>query len=242
MTKPTVGELFAGIGGIGLGFERAGFDVKWANEIDPYACKVYAKNFPHVELIQEDVRVWEPEERHRVDVLTGGFPCQPVSVAGKQKAQKDERWLWPGFVRIIGCLRPRIVVIENVPGLRNAAEGEAFREVLRDLATLRYDAEWEGIPASALGAPHLRWRIWIVAYTESITRLHQPNDEERTQRLPDNQNYWISNPWDETSSKICRVDDGVPNRVDRSKRLGNAVVPQVAEVVARAIKPFLTAI
>ncbi len=236
MAKPTVGELFAGIGGIGLGFERAGFEVRWANEIDPHAWRVYAKNFPQVELIQEDIRVWEPEERHRVDVLTGGFPCQPVSVAGKQKAQKDERWLWPGFVRVIGHLRPRLVVIENVPGLRHAAEGTAFREVLRDLAALGYDAEWESISASAVGAYHFRERMFCVAYPDSsgLERLYKKNWRKHLQSTQ-------GSLWQEwkTEPNMDRVAYGLPSQVDRLRCLGNAVVPQVAEVVAKAVKSFL---
>ena len=277
MTKPTVGELFAGIGGIGLGFERAGFEVKWANEIDPYACKVYAKNFPHVELIQEDVHVWEPEERHRVDVLTGGFPCQPVSEAGRQKAQRDPRWLWPAFKRIISHLRPGVIIIENVPGLRYAAEGKAFWEVLGNLATLGYNAEWESIPACAVGAPHQRDRIWIMAYSEDDgprwgkqlaksrkearnvaypKRQRDENDKQRTTAGTSGtmQEETQERQWFRLDSRQChdnsrrnwsvepnvgRVAHGVSARMDRIKGLGNAVVPQVAEVVAKAVKPWL---
>src|SRR5439155_9652602 len=96
-----------------------------------------------------------------VDVLCGGFPCQPVSFAGRRRGTADERWLWPEFARIIRLLRPRYALMENVPGL---LVGGGMAEVLGDLATCGYDAEWDCIPAAAVGAPHLRYRVFIVAY------------------------------------------------------------------------------
>jgi DNA (cytosine-5)-methyltransferase 1 len=96
-----------------------------------------------------------------VDLIAGGFPCQPFSNAGKRQGKDDIRWLWPEFARVIGDLRPRYVLVENVPGLLAGHGG--MGAVLGDLATLGYDAEWDSIPASAVGAPHLRYRVWIVA-------------------------------------------------------------------------------
>ena len=236
MTKPTVGELFAGIGGFGLGFERAGFEVKWANEIDPYACKVYAKNFPHVELIQEDIRVWEPEERHKVDVLTGGFPCQDISSAkttGGPRANLSgsKSGLWKEMARVVRLLHPRIVVVENVQALRRVGLGE----VLGDLATLGYDAEWCSLSACSLGFPHMRKRVFIVAYPygsiQSVSTQH-----EKTQELPTFTGFVGENGW-EAPPEALGMANGLSSRMDRL--IGNAVVPQVAEVVARAVKPFL---
>jgi site-specific DNA-cytosine methylase len=180
----TVGELFAGIGGFGLAAQRVGWTVKWFSEIDRYATAVYRRHFPDAENVGDITafladatgsrgqqirgRCSEPREttkdapsrRYGVDVLTGGFPCQPVSVAGQQKAQADDRWLWPHFARVIRVLRPRYVVVENVPGLLARGMGD----VLGDLASIGYDAEWESLSAAAFGAPHIRDRVWIVAY------------------------------------------------------------------------------
>ncbi len=110
------GELFAGIGGIGLGLERAGMEVRWHVEKDEYCRRVLAKHWPDVARY-EDVKDVGAHNLEPVDLICGGFPCQPVSVAGKRKAQDDERWLWPEFSRILRELRPRYALMENVPGL-----------------------------------------------------------------------------------------------------------------------------
>ncbi len=161
----TVGELFAGIGGFGLGFERAGFQVKWQVEIDDYATRVLEKHWPGVEGFR-DVRECGAHNLAPVDVVCGGFPCQPHSLAGRRAASADERDLWGEFARIIREVRPRWVVAENVPGLLSSEDGRFFGRVLRDLAESGYDAEWDCIPASAVGAPHRRDRVWIVAYPQ----------------------------------------------------------------------------
>jgi DNA (cytosine-5)-methyltransferase 1 len=155
----TVGSLFSGIGGLDLGLERAGMHVIWQSEIDPYASSVLAKHWPDVPNLGDITKVdWDGIEAP--DLVCGGFPCQPVSEAGRRLAQDDERWLWPELARCVRHLRPRYVLVENVPGLLVRGMGD----VLGDLADLGYDAEWESIPAAAVGAPHLRWRVFIVAY------------------------------------------------------------------------------
>jgi len=151
-----IGSLFAGIGGLELGLERAGLGrVVWQCEIDPLCREVLARHWPEARRF-EDVRAttFPP-----VDVLCGGFPCQPVSLAGRRRAQADERWLWPAFAQAIKAAAPAIVVAENVPGLRTAG----LRDVLADLAALGFDAEWTCIGAFDFGAPHFRRRIVVVA-------------------------------------------------------------------------------
>ena len=133
----TVGSLFSGIGGFDLGLERAGMRVVWQVENDAYCRKVLAKHWPDVPCY-EDIHDCGAHNLEEVDVICGGFPCQPVSVAGKQLAQDDERWLWPEFARLVGELRPRHVFVENVPGILVRGLGD----VLGDLAALGYDAEW----------------------------------------------------------------------------------------------------
>ena len=157
----TFGSLFAGIGGMDLGLERAGMKCVWQVEIDSYAQKVLAKHWPHVRR-HDDVRTFPPEPAAdwRCDGIAGGFPCQPVSLAGKQLAQQDERWLWPEFCRVLRVLRPGFALLENVPGLLVRGMGD----ILGDLAALGFDAEWQVLPAAAFGAPQLRERVFILAY------------------------------------------------------------------------------
>jgi DNA (cytosine-5)-methyltransferase 1 len=158
-------SLFAGIqvGGLELGLERAGMTVVGQVEINEFCRRVLAKHWPDVER-HDDVRTavdwWQSADRPRVDVVAGGFPCQPVSVAGRGLAQADERWLWPAFADVVRQLRPRYAIMENVPGLLGRGAGD----VLGDLAACGYDAEWDCIPAAAVGAPHLRYRWLCVAY------------------------------------------------------------------------------
>jgi len=161
MKRLTVGSLFSGIGGIDLGLERAGMEIRWHSEIDPYASRVLAKHWPGVpnlgDITRIDFTAVEP-----VDVLAGGFPCQDISTAGKGAGIEGERsGLWREYARAVGELRPRYVFVENVAALLV----RGLDRVLGDLAALGYDAEWDCIPASALGAPHRRDRLWLVAHT-----------------------------------------------------------------------------
>lgn len=161
--RPTFGSLFAGIGGIDLGLERAGWRGRWQVEYEPFCQRVLAHHWPDVQRYGDIKDVdWSGVER--VDLVAGGFPCQPVSYAGRGLAQDDVRWLWPEFERSIRALRPRYVLVENVPGLLR----RGFDDVLSGLAALGYDAEWDCIPAAAVGAPHLRDRVWVVAYADGI--------------------------------------------------------------------------
>ena len=155
----TVGSLFSGIGGIDLGLERAGMTVKWHSEIDPYACRVLKKYWPDVPNLGNIKEIdWANVEP--VDVIAGGYPCQPFSTAGKRQGDKDERHLWPYFLRAISELRPRFALLENVRGHLSMG----FDRVLGDLAEIGYDAEWQIVSAASVGAPHRRDRIICVAY------------------------------------------------------------------------------
>ena len=159
----TVGSLFSGIGGIDLGLERAGFEIAWQVEIDEYASKVLAKHWPDVTRYG-DIRECGKHNLTPVDLICGGFPCQPHSLAGRRRASGDERDLWSEFYRVICELRPAWVLAENVPGLLSSENGRFFGRVLRDLARCGYDAEWQVLSAEAVGAPHLRERVFIVGY------------------------------------------------------------------------------
>jgi DNA (cytosine-5)-methyltransferase 1 len=170
-------DLFSGIGGFSLGLERAGFRTVAFCEIEPYPRAVLAKHWPGVP-IYDDIRTLSADTLRRdgiaVDAICGGFPCQDLSFAGKRAGIEGARsGLWSEYARLIGEIRPRVAIMENVPGLLSAGHGR----VLGDLAALGYDAVWDCIPASALGAPHRRDRVWIAAYAAGGTRCgwHRPN-------------------------------------------------------------------
>ena len=305
-----VGSLFSGIGGIEIGFEKAGFETGWFIENDLYAQQVLRKQFPQAK-IYGDIKDIDFRTVPKVDILTGGFPCQDISNAGKRAGIEGSRSsLWKYYLEAIRTLRPRFAFIENVSALLN----RGLHVVLADLAKIGYDAEWHCVPASAIGANHKRDRIYILAYpdinpnrawpgeTEEKNKIPSINREERCSRVPGRTNNEISrtdkcgllhrqaeeqstkgrkptqcksrpssedvantrkcrifggskriqsekkhdaetkgrdvspNGWWATEPGLGRVADGIPNRVDRIKCLGNAVVPQVAEVFAKAIK------
>lgn len=167
MPKPyTVGSLFAGIGGIDLGLERTGyFRTAWVCERDAYCQRVLAQHWPDVPVYDDVADIGE--DTPAVDVIAAGFPCQPVSHAGRRKAQDDERWLWPHVERCIRVLRPSGVVLENVAGLFTAG----FDDVIGGLAACGYNAEWDCIPAAAVGAPHRRDRVFVVAARPDVANV-----------------------------------------------------------------------
>lgn len=159
----TVGSLFSGIGGIDLAFEAAGFDIAYQVEINDYCTQVLQKHWRNVRRNRD---IFECRTLPPTDVITAGFPCQPFSVAGQQRGEQDERFLWPEILRVVAANRPRVVFLENVPGLRTNDGGRTFKRVLRELAEIGYDAQWHHLWAKDVGAPHPRERLFIVAHTE----------------------------------------------------------------------------
>lgn len=155
-----IGSLFSGGGGLDLAVEAVfGGATVWHAEVDPAASRVLAARWPGVPNLGDVTAVdWSSVEP--VDVICGGYPCQPDSLAGKGLSEDDERWLWPEVARAIGVLRPRVVVLENVPG--HFVRG--FRTVLGSLASLGFDADWTLVRASDVGAPHRRERLFVVAW------------------------------------------------------------------------------
>jgi DNA (cytosine-5)-methyltransferase 1 len=261
----TFGSLFAGIGGLDLGLERAGMHCAWQVEIDDYCNKVLTKHWPGVPKFR-DVRSVGAHNLPAVDLICGGFPCQPHSNAGKRKGAVDDRDLWPEFARLVCELRPQWVLAENVPGLLSTDSGRFFGTILGELAALGYDAEWDCLPAAAVGAPHLRERTFIIAHAHDERRqeqhsaavaataaeyrgvfaLNADSHQARRQSRADEEaaGRWVPNlserfsggrgPW-RTEPDVDRVADGIPHRMDRLRGLGNAVVPQVAELIGRWI-------
>lgn len=164
----THASLFSGIGGFDLAAKWAGWTNAFNCEIDPFCRKVLKYHFPDAEQYGDirttDFTIW----RDRIDVLTGGFPCQPFSLAGKRKGAEDDRYLWPEMLRVIRTVRPRWVVGENVYGIVNWSEGMVLDTVCSDLEAAGYEVQPYIIPACGVGAPHRRDRCWFVAGVETM--------------------------------------------------------------------------
>jgi DNA (cytosine-5)-methyltransferase 1 len=251
----TVGSLFAGIGGFDLGFERAGFKTVWQVEKNAYCRRVLRKNFPNASRKVTDVRFAGARNLLPVDVICGGFPCQDISNAGKREGIDGEQsGLWAHMFRIVSELRPKYVVVENVAALL----GRGIGRVLGDLSSIGYDAEWEAISAADVGAPHLRERVWIAAYNSSVGlgkgwagRSDPGRKGESQQSLQvayanifpvvrasiarKECDPWMPEP------EVDRVVDGLSVRVVAAelRSLGNAVVPQIPELIAKRIREVL---
>tara|TARA_B110001454_G_scaffold93531_1_gene89118 strand:- start:164 stop:1150 length:987 start_codon:yes stop_codon:yes gene_type:complete len=314
-------DLFSGIGGFSLGLHRAGMNTVQFVEKDPYCRQILEKNFPGVP-IHDDIRTFKYDKP--VQLICGGFPCQPFSQAGLRRGKDDDRHLWPQMARIIQEVRPRWVIGENVSGIINLE----LDEVLATLEGKNYQCQTLVIPACAVNAPHRRDRVWIVGYTEqdgsstaeksrisgspstrSSKRENKTIESQRTGRRENNGNvahtisnserspygertFWASdnkqNNWDKiwddfrnrcetmahsesigiqggwttgeqepktyggeklsmcggsrentdfwaVEPKLGRVANGIPRRVDRLKALGNAVVPQIVEIIGKAV-------
>lgn len=230
----TVYEAFCGIGGFSLGFKRAGFEIVGGCEIDPYARAVYTKNFG----IEPDGDI-RTIQSVQADIICGGFPCQDISIANPNRKGLDgERsGLWFELSRIIKNSSPRWVVLENVSALLGLGMGD----VLRSLSEIGYDAEWDCLPASAFGATHRRDRIFIIAYPSS-KGLSRHQSRQCEQEIDDfkrltfsGYDYFYGSKYPHIPENL-RVDDGVPNRLDRTRCLGNAIVPQISYFIAKRIK------
>ena len=242
-----IGSLFSGIGAFELGLERAipGAHTVWQVEQDPYARAVLAKHWPNARRYN-DVREVGAHNLEPVDLICGGFPCQDISAAGKRAGITGSRsGLWSEYARIIRELRPRFVVVENVPALRFWGMGRVLGDLM---ATGGNYAIMDCIPAAAVGAPHRRDRIFLVAYTDGepirnkqsirkkrqkSTKLGSNGEEKPLARFRPNEVSRITG-WS-SMSRVCRNHHGVSNRLDRMRCLGNAVVPQVAEVVGDVV-------
>ena len=249
-----VGSLFSGIGGFDLGLQRAGMEITWQVEIDEYCRRVLEKHWPGVPRFG-DIRECGAHNLGPVDLICGGFPCQPFSHAGKRKGKDDDRHLWPEMLRVISEVRPRWIIGENVPGIISME----LDNLLSDLEGEGYSCETLIIPACAVDARHRRDRVWIVAHHEGLGALRLPIRSWGSQQAEINiagQSEDVAYPetiyaqrfknrqrqresggdcrWP-VEPDICRVAYGIPRRVERLKALGNAVVPQIPEILGRMI-------
>lgn len=244
----THGSLFSGIEGFGLGAHWAGYNTIFMVERNQYCRKLMAKHFPTIP-IHDDIRTFDGKPyQYAVDVVSGGFPCQPFSAIGLGKGKKDHRYLWPEVPRILDEVRPAWVLFENVPRII----GMAFDDVCADLEGKGFEVEAVVLPASAVGADHIRQRVFFVGYNrhhaDAMRRRQQqrqlagePGMEKPGQvleptRLPD-PNWRITGF--KNKSEVLRAANGVPGGLDaivRIRACGNAVVPQLVGRLFQYIK------
>lgn len=232
----TFGSLFAGIGGLDLGFERAGLKCLWQVEINPFSRRVLQMHWPEVPK-HDDVRTFphDCQQAIPVEVICGGFPCKQTSVAAAIHGRRNglsgkDSGLWYEMQRIVGQLQPRIVVVENPPS-------RFLATVSRGLAKLGYRVHSQPLQAAGVGAPHLRRRVFVISHRHKsrleIARAFGSSPTDGEPGGTANRDVWVS-----SLAGVLRVDDGIPGRVDRRERIiavGNAVVPQVAELIGRRL-------
>jgi DNA (cytosine-5)-methyltransferase 1 len=254
-------DLFSGIGGWSVGLERTGaFETAAFCEIDARCRQVLARHWPETP-IYDDVRTISADRLAgdgvgHIDVITAGFPCQDVSIAGARQGIEGERsGLWGEVARLAGELRPGFVLLENVANLLAGDRGAWFGRVLGDLAALGYDAEWHCLPASYVGAPHHRDRVWIIADRDQVGR-NRPGGYPLAEHVLYDRSQWSSAPfggwrdvvdwlesadathlWEAADGAPRRMADGVLRGLDSPAigACGNAVVPQIPELIGRAI-------
>lgn len=242
MTEYNYIDLFHGIGGFALGAHWSGmmFENHFCSDIEPYAQKLYKLRFPDSIQLGDITKINTEDLKQYGDkwIITGGFPCQDISIAGKGEGIHGERsGLWFEYWRLINDLRPDFAIMENVGMLVR----RGLREILGGLSDIGYNAEWQSISANEVGAWHKRERIWIISYPDKM-RLQRSSpqynilDESKAiQRL--SRRFGAKN--DLPSPRFCRGIDGIPRKVDRLIGTGNAIVPQIAELLFNQIKVYL---
>ena len=249
----TFGSLFAGIGGMDLGLERAGMRCLWQVEINAKRRQLLALRWPDAQQ-WDDVKTWPQPHSKRVDLICGGFPCQDISLDGKRAGIDGERsGLWSEYARIVRHFRPRFVLVENVAALLIPTERGSpapISRVLSDLAACGYDAEWDCLPASAFGAYHERDRVFILAHAAGIDGRSHDFLEAGREWGASLQSRRLSGMALATDGKrqnsrlgceprLDRLVRRIPGAVDRLEGVGNSVFPAVAEWIGRRIVEHL---
>lgn len=228
----TVLSLFSGIGGFDLGFQAAGLATVQLCEIDPYCRDILGRHFPGVPIHGDIATLKVPH----VDVVCGGPPCQPASLAGARRGESDERWLWPEFLNACARARPVWIVAENPIGIVSI-EPRGLGWIIGEMEAMDFEVLPVIIGADDVGAPHRRTRVFIVAHANGIgCDTSGPGNSQ-----------WQTPAWSPyrlvragrsglfPAPRIYRMADGLPNWVDRTSTLGNAVVPRIAEIIGHAI-------
>jgi DNA (cytosine-5)-methyltransferase 1 len=254
----THGSLFSGIGGFDLAAEWMGWENKFHCEWNEFGQKVLKYYWPESELFTDIIKSDFTKYANKIDVLTGGFPCQPYSTAGKRLGKEDERHLWPEMLRVIREVKPSWVVGENVLGLVNWNGGLVFHEVQTDLENEGYEVQPFLLPAAAVNAPHRRDRIWFVAYSNGrrlerdVQRFGNTLQYDEKRKTP---NIFDSSAFDKWEIKERSIGDirakyGLSEGLDDCtiseariikegiKAYGNAIVPQVVYQIFKTIELY----
>ena len=260
----THASLFSGIGGFDLAAQWAGWENLFHCEWNPFGQKVLKHHFPNSISYNDITKTDFTIHRGQVDILSGGFPCQPYSSAGKQLGKEDERHLWPEMLRTIREVKPRWVVGENVRGLVSWNDGLVFHEVQSDLEAEGYEVQSFLIPASSIGARHQRQRIWFIAYSKcsrleywskarNLSKKENKAFEQRCEftKIVEANGSRFDNIWEidlQVEELVCRGNDGIPKELDNItfpkwrkesiKAYGNAIVPQVAFNIFKSINEY----
>ena len=242
-------DLFSGIGGFALAAYWANlrFDEHYFSEVNPYCVELYKKRFPNAiplgDITKVDLITLKNSGGGGNWLVSGGFPCQPHSLAGERNAENDKRDLWPECNRVLREIRPSIALFENVPGLLNSSGGRFFNRVLSDISKSGYDAEWQTISASQTDAPHKRERIWIIAHTAGVRpskiKFQNRNYFEKSEKSPEawkalrliTAGAFTLENWEAHEQILTGTYDGLSESVDAIAGVGNAIVPQCAELI-----------
>ena len=246
-------SLFSGIGGFDLAAHWAGWNNVFHCEWNPFGQSVLKYHFPNSISYNDITKTDFTVHANKIDILSGGFPCQPYSIAGLRKGKDDERHLFPEMLRAIKEIRPRWVIGENVRGLVSWNEGLVFDEVCADLENEGYEVQPFIIPASSVNAPHRRERIWFIAYAnlQRIDKYDFAAVTNKTERQYCEKDF-IEKPgsWEEfpIESEVRGRNDGLPEGLDAKtfsywekesiKAYGNAIVPQVSFEIFKTINTF----
>lgn len=240
-------SLFSGIGGFDLAAQWMGWENVFQVEKDAFCQKVLSKNFPDTQRYGDIKEFDGTKYRGAVDIITGGFPCQPYSSAGKRKGKDDDRHLWPEMLRVIGEVQPTYIVGENVDGIINWSKGLVFEEVQKSLEDQGFEVQSYLLPACGVQGSHRRYRVWFVAHS---TKEPFQEYEVYKKSWPISRESGVSSArtacdiWTPSRStnfaELAGELHGVPNRVDRVGALGNAIVPQVAFQIFKAIEQTIT--
>jgi DNA (cytosine-5)-methyltransferase 1 len=252
------GSLFSGIGGFDLAAEWIGWENIFHCEWNSFGQKVLKHHFPNAISYEDITKTDFSIHRGAIDIISGGFPCQPYSAAGKRMGKEDERHLWPEMLRAIREIQPSWVVGENVRGLTNWNGGLVFDEVQADLEAEGYEVQPFILPAASVNAPHKRDRVWFVAYKNATDTNHQGLQggevngsagelREESHKLT---TRFVQPNWDNfpTQSPLCSRTNGIPTelhgitfskwRNESIKAAGNAIVPQVVYQIFKAINEY----
>lgn len=225
-------DLFSGIGMFSLGLERAGMETVAFCEYEDHAQKILKKHWKNIPIHKDVKKLDGTKYRGSVDVVCGGYPCQDLSTAGEQVGFEGERSsLYKHMLRIIGECMPRYAIFENVSGLLTGDSGRWFAKFLYDLAEVGYDAEWHCISAQSVGAEHERERVWVIAYSNEA----QFKGRGLSERIFKEHANFGNSRWGKDKPGVVRTLNGGAYQMDRLARLGNSIVPQIPEIIGRAI-------